>query len=304
MITFDIRNLFPAFLLADKNGYAMAKAIEAMLKYMIERVQIGIDTLKDVEKMPEWRLDEMAWELNCLYDYNANIEAKRRWIRDATPLAAALGTPQAIYNYLEGYFDEVELEEYWQYGGEPFHFRVTVSGEWTAENEAWARKAIAASQNVRSILDDFSVGSGTRIIIHSDGEVMARYWPHMTGPTTLTGTYPQTNIILATTDAVSVIDTRATRGHVFPYPLAGTKPQANTVGVGEDVRISTEPEAAGYRFPYTMPGENAKTGTVPQANTVGATANSTAATDSDGKAIAFSYPLCGDNPCGGGNFVL
>lgn len=261
MIDFDIRNLFPEFLLADKNGFAMAKAIGAGLKYMVSHVQTGLKVLQDVESMPEWRLDEIAWELGCLYDHNANIEAKRRWIRDATPLAAALGTPQAIYNYLEGYFDEVELEEYWQYGGEPFHFRVTVSGEWTAENEAWARKAIEASKNVRSILDDFSVGSGTKIIIHGEGEVMARYWPRMTGPTTLTGTYPQTNITLKTTDAVSVIDTRATRGHVFPYPLAGTKPQANTVGVNTD---------------------------------------NTTATNSDGKAIAFSYPLCGDNPCGEG----
>lgn len=300
MIEFSIKDLFPNFILADKNGYAMAKAIEAGLKYMVSHVQTGLEVLQDVEKMPEWRLDEMAWELGCLYDYNANIEAKRRWIRDATPLAAALGTPQAIYNYLEGYFDEVELEEYWQYGGEPFHFRVTVSGKWTAESEAWARKAIAASQNVRSILDDFSVGSGTRIIIRGEGEVMARYWPRMTGPTTLTGTYPQTNITLKTTEAVSVIDTRATRGHVFPYPMAGTKPQANTVGAGEDVRISTEPEASGHIFPYGMPSENTKTGTSPQVNTVGANTDSTAATNSDGKAIAFSYPLCGDTPCGEG----
>lgn len=181
MIDFTIHQLFPDFILADKNGYAMAKAIERALQIMCSTIQTGVDNLQDIDKMPEWRLDEMAWELGCLYDHNANIETKRRWIKDATPLYSALGTPQAIYNFIEGFFDQVELEEHWQYAGDPFHFRVTVSGEWNDANEAWLRRAIEASKNVRSVLDDIALGSGTTIIVSGEGGELARFCPPLTG---------------------------------------------------------------------------------------------------------------------------
>ena len=75
MINFNVADVFPRFILNDTNGYAMAKAIEAALKYFLAKCQEGLDTLQDVDKMPEWRLDECAWESNCLYDYNADVDA-------------------------------------------------------------------------------------------------------------------------------------------------------------------------------------------------------------------------------------
>ena len=114
MLTFDIAHLFPRFLLNDKNGYAMAKAIERAMQIFCEKLQTGVDTVLDIEKMPEWRLDEMAWEMACLYDYEADVESKRAWIRDAVPIFASFGTVEALYNVLAGYFDAVEVEENWQ----------------------------------------------------------------------------------------------------------------------------------------------------------------------------------------------
>lgn len=251
MIDFRIEQLFPAFLLADKNGYAMAKAIEAGLRYYLSAVQTGLDTLQNVDKMPEWRLDEMAQELNCLYDYNADIEAKRRWIKDATPLFYSYGTPKAIYNFLEGFFDQVELEEYWQYGGEPFHFRVTVSGEWTDANEAWLRRAVAAAKNVRSVLDDIAVGSGTTIVVRGEGAILSRFPYAMTGPDRLTGTEPVESIIARIVEADLNISAADTRGYTFPYPMAGTKPQENTVGAASDIVTETASDGKATAFSYS-----------------------------------------------------
>lgn len=192
MMDFSIHHLFPRFLLTDKNGYAMAKAIEKAMTIFCQTVQSGVDIVQNVEKMPEWRLDEMAWELGCLYDYNAKTETKRHWIKDATQLYAAIGTPKAIYDFLDGFFDQVELEENWQYGGQPFHFRVSVSGEWNEINEAWLKRAVAASKNVRSVLDDIALGSAAAILVRGEGGVMARYVPPFTGEAGLyAGVYPE-----------------------------------------------------------------------------------------------------------------
>ena len=190
MIDFGIEQLFPNFLLHDKNGYAMAKAIEAGLRYGLSVIQTGFETLKDIEKMPEWRLDEMAQELGCLYDYNADIEAKRHWIRDAGPLFSAYGTPQAICNYLEGYFKEVKVEEYWEYGGDPFHFRVWVSGNLTMDKVAWVYKAIAEAKNTRSVMDGMSMGSTGTIHVQGSGRIVA-YMPVAYCGEYLAGEWPE-----------------------------------------------------------------------------------------------------------------
>lgn len=137
----ELSDFFPRFLLNDKNGYALACALLRGMTLMQETVDAGVACVQDVNAMPEWRLDEMAWELGCLYDYSASVDVKREWIRQSTPFAAMNGTPQAIYNYLRGFFERVELEENWLYGGSAFHFRVTVSGEWNARNERWTRMA-------------------------------------------------------------------------------------------------------------------------------------------------------------------
>lgn len=292
MIEFNIAQLVPEFLRNDKNGYAIAKALEAGLKYFLARAQEGLDCLQNIEKMPEWRLDEMAWELGCLYDYNANIEVKRRWIAEATPLFSAYGTPQAIYNYLSGFFEQVELEEYWQYHGDPFHFRVTVSGEWTDANEVWTRRAIAQAKNVRSVLDDIAIGSGTNIHIQGEGGVYGRFLYGLTSGERMTGTAPEVNTIARTTDAHLHIVTRETRGHRFPYPAAGTKPQENTVGRIAEATISSGAQAQGRAFPYPAAG------TKPQENTVGALADSATSATADGQASAFSYMPCSDKLCG------
>lgn len=299
MIDFTIHQLFPDFILGDKNGYAMAKAIEKALIYMISAVETGIDNLKNVEKMPEWRLDEMAWELNCLYDYNADIKAKRRWIRDAAPLYAAFGTPKAIYNFLEGFFDEVELEEHWQYGGEPFHFRVTVSGEWNEKNEAWLRRAVEACKNVRSVLDDIALGSGTTITVSGEGGEIGRFYPPLTGDGLYAGTQPFENVVVRIADDVYLIDSSSTQAHVFPYIQAGTLPEEATRGGLGESRITAFPAAEGYVYPYPATGENIKAGTRPEDNTIGVFYDSEAHTQTDGKATAFSYKLTADESlCG------
>ena len=301
MIDFSIMQLFPDFLLADKNGFAMAKAIGKALQIMCDTVQTGVDTVQNVDKMPEWRLDEMAWELGCLYDYNASIDAKRKWIRDATPLFAAYGTPQAIYNFLEGFFDSVEVEENWQYGGDAFHFRVTVSGKWTDANEAWARMAIAAAKNVRSVLDSLAVGTSAVIVVHGEGKVLAKFPYVMTGPDRLAGTWPQDNVIGKITSGNVAIAAKDARPYPFPYPLAGTKPQENTIGRAVSSAVIASHAAEGHVFPYPAASENTKSGTIPQENTQGIIAKADAAAQSDGKATAFSYApcasekLCGDD---------
>ena len=161
MFTFKAEHWVPKFLLNDKNGYACAKAIEAAMQSMNDIVLQGIKCINDYDTMPEWRLDELAWETNCLYDYTADVACKREWIKNAVEYYAKYGTPDAIVKYLSGIFDNVVVEEPQDYGGDPFHFRVIVTGEWSDAADDWAKKAVAATKNVRSVLDTITFNAGS-----------------------------------------------------------------------------------------------------------------------------------------------
>ncbi len=157
MLEHELYDLFPRFLLKDRNGNAMARAIDAALIYFTERVESGIALIGDVEAMPEWRLDELAWELDCIYDYSATVERKREWVKNALPYSYDYGTPKAIKDYLEGYFGEVTVLEGASYGLDPYHFMVVMNGT-DSTQIAWAEAAIERTKNVRSVNDNNSVG--------------------------------------------------------------------------------------------------------------------------------------------------
>lgn len=164
MMDFNINALVPRFIRRDKNGYALTRAIEAGMKDFLAVAQLGLDTVSNVDTMPEWRLDELAWEYNILYDYSADVETKRGWIRNAAQSYSLYGTPAGVMQYLEATFDSVRLEEWWEYGGDPYHFRVTVDGEYNEENEAWAMTAANTAKNVRSVLDEIIFNSGSTTV--------------------------------------------------------------------------------------------------------------------------------------------
>ena len=159
-IDFDIKRLVPRFIYNDRNGHALCMAIQASMKYVAEKAEEGIAIILDPDKMPEWRLDELAWEYNILYDYTADIEVKREWIKNADDFYALYGTAAGIVKYLQAAFDTVALEESWEYNTDPNHFRVTVTGEWSEQNDEWAKKAVATVKNVRSVLDTIIFNSG------------------------------------------------------------------------------------------------------------------------------------------------
>ncbi len=295
MIDFRIEELTPKFILRDRTGRALAKGIETALKTMCGVVNDGVNAVVNVDIMPEWRLDELAWETNCLYDYGADITQKRRWIKDAIPLYRAFGTPSSIVQYLTGYFDDIEVEEWPGYNGSPFHFRVTVSGKWTDENEAWARRAIAASQNVRSVLDSLRIGCKCQLGITAEGETLTRFAYPMTGPEHWAGCWPQQSMLGALDESGKAVMRTEEKDHRFNYPLTGTKPQENTLGVLDSTRTALAGKAKDHAFFYPMTGVGSQAGTFPMENMTGVLDTDIRAAETDERYAVISYKLCGED---------
>ena len=155
MFTVEIEKWIPRFLTRDRNCYALAKGIEAGLNALNRIAEAGLACLSDVETMPEWRLDELAWEYAAdWYGPQAEIPEKRSQIAGAFAFYNRLGTVYAVKKAVEATFGAGRVEEWYQYNGTPYHFRIFADGSsMSGAGSLKLQRMVQRVQNVRSVLD-------------------------------------------------------------------------------------------------------------------------------------------------------
>lgn len=120
----DFVKLLPQFMRDDDAVKGLATGVEEVVKGLSGSVD-ALSTWDVIDTLPESELDDLAWELNVQwYDNNANIEVKRDLIKNSDKVYQRLGTKWAVESIINSYFGEGHVEEWFEYGGEPGHFRV------------------------------------------------------------------------------------------------------------------------------------------------------------------------------------
>lgn len=164
MFVFDVTKWVPKFILMDKNGYAIAKAIEAAIQMMNDIIRNGVDCIADYDTMPEWRLDELAYENKIdWYDYRGDIETKRSQIKNSFNVYRHLGTKSAVMDAITIFYPDSNVFEWFEYGGKPYHFMVEIDAENQEEGGSSATEIyqkiserVRYNKNCRSVLDEIN----------------------------------------------------------------------------------------------------------------------------------------------------
>lgn len=291
--TADLLRTLPPSLKHDQRMMNLAAVISGELQRTINLVDRNIIYAR-IEELPEEVLDALAYDLHVdWYDYNHPVEAKRAVIRDSVKVHMRLGTKYAVITALGSLYPETEVEEWFQYGGQPFYFRIVldVTNSHVTATYSEIIKAVNMYKSLRSKLEEGENGlvfrSRVGIIIKSS----AGYYKFSSGMTgqRLAGTYPKTSIIGAIRREGLTIETSA---HELPFisPLAGTRPVHSTVGVvqRDNAIVSSETGDAKFTVPLT--------GTKPVQSTVGEIDRSGAEMTLTGGNAAFNVKMCGSQP--------
>ena len=162
MFEFKAKDFVPKFILADKNGAALAAAIQAGMNYMNEKIADAVDVLLDVDTMPVWRLNELAWEYDLqLYPLVPN---KRALIKNANRDSKIFGTREYLKNALEYGFGEgstVNILEWHEYEGEPYNFKVEITLPAASQDVPDETDIVALSKNARSYCEEITLLGNT-----------------------------------------------------------------------------------------------------------------------------------------------
>jgi len=112
-----------------------------------------------IDELDESILDILAYDLHVdWYDYSYPIEAKRALIKDSVKVHKRLGTKYAVETALRNIYPNSRIEEWFDYGGRPYTFKVVTSDRITSEQViSDIRNAINPVKNVRSHLTEFKI---------------------------------------------------------------------------------------------------------------------------------------------------
>lgn len=221
------------------------QALAEASRKMRRRVMAYADRTRlfcDIDEASEEALDALAVELQTpLYKNDYPLTVKRQIVKNSMLYYIRSGTRGAVEELLADIYQGAEVEEWFEYGGEPNYFRVAIDisrttvpvAEMTpAELESWLYSVKRASSALESLsymirLHAITIGCKVEAFLQSPPEC----------GTLECGTYPEASTLGWSAGAWLQIAGRADAYLVNP-PECGTVPEISTVGWSIDAAIS------------------------------------------------------------------
>lgn len=170
----DILRTLPPVLKKDKCFAALGEVIAEQL---VKNRELSERTIiyPAIDRLSEEVLDALAYDLNVSwYDYEGTLSEKQKTILECMQVHQYKGTKYAVETALRSVYETVRVTEWFEYGGQPYHFKVII---YDSSNDKEKRARVLAKvqyyKNLRSVLEEtiFEIG------ITSDIDVKAAFRP-------------------------------------------------------------------------------------------------------------------------------
>lgn len=173
----DFLRLLPQFMREDRNAQAFAYAVQSQIIAVSMKIEHA-RLYSRIDNLSEEVLDELAWQFNIVeYRNDYDISIKRDLVKGCMELHYKRGTVESVEDVVRKIFGDAHVEEWFDYGGNPYHFKITTSNTGaTDEMIREVTKIVKETQSVRSyleaviieIIQSMSLYVGCRVIIMDD----------------------------------------------------------------------------------------------------------------------------------------
>lgn len=163
--TDNLLRVLPDVLRNDENMRALATSIADELS------QLSADTDKarlyaDIDNLPEDVLDTLAKDFKVDWwsgDYS--VAEKRQTLKDSWYVHRHLGTKSAVARAMSAVYYDTEVLEWYEYGGQPFHFKIMIMADPASVDPAKHATVVSLAdyyKNLRSVMDpvEYSASGG------------------------------------------------------------------------------------------------------------------------------------------------
>ena len=148
LLNSNITNILPEALSGRPEVKALGYAISNALKRLLGYCQ-NISVHSTIDNASEQLLDMLAVELNTqYYDTAADIETKRSLVKNTLIWYMTTGTPAAVEDLVRAVYGVGEVQEWFEYNGEPYHFRIVTQN--TAATDDMIQEVTRVVQNIQN----------------------------------------------------------------------------------------------------------------------------------------------------------
>ncbi len=141
--------LIPPNLLADPQARAISAALSPELN-AIDQAIFECLILARLDQLPETVVDLLAWQYHVdFYEPDLTLEQKRALVRTSIDAHRRKGTPYAVELVVKSILEDAAVQEWFDYQGEPGHFRVVVDGQ--LPSAAAIRRVASAISSVKRL---------------------------------------------------------------------------------------------------------------------------------------------------------
>lgn len=164
LIDVKLIDLVPPNLRSDKQVQAAAEALDQELQAVTQAISETI-LMGRLNELPEEVIDLLAWQFHVdFYEPTMSLTEKRGMILQSIDWHKRLGTPAVVQEMVSTLFVGGTVYEWWEYGGQPYHFRVEVT-DTVQDGSIYNRlvSLINAVKNTRSWLDGVIMIKGSSL---------------------------------------------------------------------------------------------------------------------------------------------
>lgn len=140
---------------------ALALAIDSELNEVTNHIDEAI-IIPRIDELSEDLIDLLAWQfhVNFYEPLGIDLQKKRELIKNSIAFNRLKGTKGIVENILKIlYSDDVSIIEWFEYGGEPYTFKVKTNMHATQENMQKFFEIVNTIKNTRSHLDGFVINA-------------------------------------------------------------------------------------------------------------------------------------------------
>lgn len=154
MNNIDVLRDLPPSLSTDEKAEAIAKAATEWL-LQVDKGTKTLNLFDDWSQMPDGVLKHLAWAYH-VDGWSDRLPRKKRetLVKSAINWHRHKGTVGLVETVVTELYQDAKLQENWEYGGRPYHFRILLGGlAMDKEFRATLLERIRDVKNTRSILD-------------------------------------------------------------------------------------------------------------------------------------------------------
>lgn len=168
----SLLDILPESIRSDPTVSAAAQAIDTELKVTTTMIRT-LDIFGRVDEWTDAETDELAWQYHVdYYDPDLPLDQKRQLVANAIPFHRRKGTPSAVEDLIAILFGDGIVEEWWEYGGEPYHFQVqTNNADVTTIRAQEFIDAVESVKRLTAVLDRVTISQAEEMPLYFGGVI-------------------------------------------------------------------------------------------------------------------------------------